>query len=662
MTAVDLPDKFLGALDTRFAVERELGRGGMGLVLLAQDKSLDRRVAIKVLPPDVAKQVGPDRFLREIRLTARLVHPNIVPLFDSGQAVGCLYYVMPFIEGETLRARLAGGPVSPAEVVRIAGDLAEALAYAHALGIVHRDLKPDNVFWYGGRALLADFGIATTTDRLDGMRTGTGIIGTVSYMSPEQATGAHEMDGRSDLYSLGCVMFELLTGRPPFEGKPLPVLYAHAMTSPPTVISLRPDVDPELSRLVERLMAKQPSDRPPTAAAVIQALRAEPEAAHVPTADGRTTGPAGGGALPQGVRELVEQANSLFARAMQGGEGARPKLEMARVYLEKARTLAPDNPYVLVALGDVTHVRGVRGYADFSEASEEAIALWMRALAIDDSIGEVHASLGVSFLYWQDDFETAGIELKRGVELAPRHAPARRYYGAWLKIAGRPAEALEHMRMARDLEPHAAFMHVGLADVLMALGRYGQAVEPLREALRLQPRYEAALERLEMSCHRAGRQEEALGARRTLLGTRGNQDRIALLDRDVAEVGWVEARDRDLRRDLEVLLAAAERQDPFVDPGTSRQPSDKIIIVLAELGEWSRAMDWVERGYHRRPGRLRRVLTDLPFDYHGLASDPRFVPLLRTAGLGDLLIWDSRFERLDALLTRLQNEQAPRSE
>lgn len=658
MTVVDLPDQFLGALDARFAVERELGRGGMGLVLLAQDKSLDRRVAIKVLPPDVAKQVGPERFLREIRLTARLVHPNIVPLFDSGQAVGCLYYVMPFIEGETLRTRLAGGPLSPTEVVRIAGDLAEALAYAHALGIVHRDLKPDNVFWYGGRALLADFGIATTTDRLHGMRTGTDIIGTVSYMSPEQATGSHEVDGRSDLYSLGCVMFELLTGRPPFEGSPLPVLYAHAMTPPPTVSSVRPDVDPELSRLVERLMAKQPVERPPTAAAVIQALRAEPDAVPVPAADSRTLGPAGGRALPPGVRELVEQANSLFARAMQGGEGARPKLEMARVYLEKARTLAPDNPYVLVALGDVTHVRGVRGYADFSEASEEALALWMRALAIDDSIGEVHASLGVSFLYWQDDFQTAGTELKRAIELAPRHAAGRRYYGAWLKIAGRPAEALEHMRMARDLEPDAAFMHVGLADVLMALGRYGQAVGPLREALRLQPRYEAALERLEMSCHRAGRQDEALGARRTLLGIRGNAERIARLDQDVAEAGWVEARDRDLRRDLEAMLAAAERQDAFTDIGTSRQLSDKIIIVLAELGEWSEAMDWVERGYHRRPGRLRRVLTDLPFDYHGLASDPRFVPLLKTAGLGDLLAWESRFERLEALLTQMKDEQA----
>jgi hypothetical protein len=140
-----------------------------------------------------------------------------------------------------------------------------------------------------------------------------------------------------------------------------------------------------------------------------------------------------------------------------------------------------------------------------------------------------------------------------------------------------------------------------------------------------------------MSCHRAGRHDEALDARRMVVGIRGGPDRIALLDREAAEYGWVVARDRDLRRDLELLMKEAEREDPFLDQRGSRQLSDKIIIVLAELGEWSAAMDWIERGYHRRPGRLRRVLTDLPYDYHGLASDPRFVRLLRTAGLTDLL-------------------------
>ena len=180
-------------------------------------------------------------------------------------------------------------------------------------------------------------------------------------------------------------------------------------------------------------------------------------------------------------------------------------------------------------------------------------------------------------------------------------------------------------------------MHVGLGDVLMALGRYHEAIGPLREALRLLPRYEAALERLEMSCHRAGRHEEALDARRMLLGIRGETERMEQLSADAAADGWLVARERDLRRELAALLARGEQEDPFHDLRGSRQLADRVVIVLAELGEWSQAMDWIERGYHRRPGRLRRVLTDLPYDHHGLASDPRYVRLLRTAGLEDLL-------------------------
>jgi tetratricopeptide (TPR) repeat protein len=193
------------------------------------------------------------------------------------------------------------------------------------------------------------------------------------------------------------------------------------------------------------------------------------------------------------------------------------------------------------------------------------------------------------------------------------------------------------MRAAVRLDPRAPFMRVGLADVLMALGRYHEAIAPLRDALRLLPRYEAALERLEMSCHRAGRHEEALDARRVLLGTRGETERLAQLSAAAAAEGWLVARERDLRRELETLLARAEQEDPCQDLRGSRQLSDKIVIVLAELGEWTQAMDWIERGYYRRPGRLRRVLTDLPYDHNGLASDPRYVRLLRTAGLEDLL-------------------------
>jgi tetratricopeptide (TPR) repeat protein len=606
---------------------------------------LDRPVAIKVLAPELSAALGPDRFSREIRLTARLVHPNIVPLFDSGEATSCLYYVMPFIDGETLRGRIVGSGARPVdEVAHIVTDLAEALAYAHGLGIVHRDLKPENVFWYGGRALLADFGIATATSTtLAGSPlTGTGtIIGTVAYMSPEQATGARDLDGRSDLYSLGCVAFELLTGQPPFTGdSPMALLAAHLTAPVPSVRALKPDVPTRMAHVVEQLLAKEPRDRPPTAAAFLQSMRTDPGLGTLapvakPAAAARPSRPAA--ALAPDVHDLVQRGREFYTRAVQGGEGARDKLEMARVYYEKALALAPNDALALTLLSDAVQVYGLRGFADVDESMARSRELRMRALAADDTVGEVHTSIGTSFLYWQDDFETGGIELERGVELSPDSAEGHRLYGAWLKIAGRTAEALEQMREAVRLTPRAPFVHVGLADVLMTMGRYHEAIGPLRDALRLLPRYEAALERLEMSCHRAGRHDEAFDARRMILGIRGATERMEQLATDVAAEGWLVAREHDLRRELQTLLARAEQEDAFQDLRGSRQLADKIVIVLAELGEWSQAMDWIERGYHRRPGRLRRVLTDLPYDHHGLASDPRYVRLLRNAGLEDLL-------------------------
>lgn len=617
----------------------------MGVVLLAKDKTLGRPVAIKVLTPEVSRALGPERFAREIRLTAQLVHPNIVPLFDSGESDGWLYYVMPFIDGPTLRAQLGSGrPMAVPEVIRIVADTAEALAYAHALGVVHRDVKPENIFYYGGRALLADFGIASndqaTPDITTLTATGT-IVGTVSYMSPEQASGARDLDGRADLYSLGCVAFELLSGRTPYTGpSALAVLAAHLTDAVPSLRDCRPDVDPALAALVEQLLAKDRGTRPRDAAAALDALRP------VGTGEGPQKRPAATPARPAPssrwrdppeVRELAAKARDLYLNAMQGGEGTRDKVLMAQVYAKKALDLAPGSAIALATLADIVHLLGLRGFTDLDAVMPEVRELRMKALAADDTLGEIHIAMGTVFLYWEDDFEMAGSELAQGVELAPDDAEGHRIYGAWLRIAGRPQEALEHMHAAVRLAPKAPFMHVGLADVLMALGRYDEAIGPLRQALRLLPRYDAALERLEMSCHRAGRHDEALDARRMLLGVRGGSDRIALVSADAAEHGWLTARENDLRRELADLLARAERENAFADRSSTRQLADKILVVLAELGEWTQAMDWVERAYHHRPGRLRRVLNDLPYDHHGLARDPRYAGLLRTAGIEEML-------------------------
>ncbi len=632
----------------------------MGTVYLAHDTTLDRDVAIKVLNPDISSALGAERFAREIRLTARLVHPNIVPLFDSGVAAAApgpahdprgttfLYYVMPYIEGEPLRARLKReGALAVAEVVRVVADIAEALAYAHAMGSVHRDVKPENVFWYRGRALLADFGVALWTAGPEaGRMTQAGlVVGSPAYASPEQAEGSGQLDGRSDLYGLGCVAYELLTGVPPYSGDTaLAVLAAHMVRPVPSVRDRRPDAPVLLDALVARLMAKEPGDRPANAVALLEELRGidgsaggtpSPMAATPAARPTRSSEEIAG--LPADVAELHRKARQLFSMAVQGGPSARDKYGMARAYLERAMQRVPDNALLLATLADLIHVAGVRGFADQDEAFVRSQELRHQALALDDSIGPVHSGLGVHLLYWEDEYDLAGEELRRGAELSPDVAESQRYYGAWLKIAGRKEEALERMRAAVRLAPGAAFMRVGEADVLMALGRYEEAVGALRHALRLQPRYEAALERLEMSCHRAGRHEEALDARCALLGLRNEADRAAELTKRTERDGWLAAREHDLRVDIERLLGQAAREDPFTDPNTSRQLSDTIIIVLAELGEWHEAMNWVERAYHRRPGRLRRVVMDLPYDHHGLAVDPRYARLLRTAGLAELL-------------------------
>ena len=642
MNAIEIPPKVLAALSQRFQIAGELGRGGMGAVLKGHDRELGREVAIKLLPASVSRVLGAERFSQEIRLTARLVHPNIVPLFSSGEAAGCLYFVMPLIEGGTLRNRLQeGGPRPGAEVRRIIADLAEALAYAHASGVIHRDLKPENIFWYQERALLADFGIARSFGQLVPAEplTQVGVmVGTLDYISPEQAEGALDIDGRSDLYSLGCVAYELLTGQPPFGGRTgAATIAAHLAAPPPDVRAQRPDIPPRLAALIQRLMAKEKEDRPATGVVLLEELRAI-DSAPQPVTIVETPVPSPRLAnLPADVVQMMQQGQSLYEAGIHGGPGARSKLELARVYYEKAIARTPGNALAMVRLSDVIHVMGVRSFTSLPDALREAHELRLRALAIDDGIGELHTALGVTFLYWEDEFDLAGVELQRGAELSPRQAVGRRLYGAWLKIAGRLPEALEEMRAAVALAPTAPFMPVGLADVLMALGQYDEARGPLREALRLFPGYDAALERLEMSCHRAGLHEEALDARRSMLGVRGETARLQELMETAATQGWPAAREADLRRELEQLLAKAQSEDPFTDAGGSRQLSDTLIIVLAELGEWSRAMDWVEQGYHRRPGRLRRVLMDLPYNRRGLAVDARYARLLRTAGLAHLI-------------------------
>ena len=276
LPAVDLLARLQAGLAGRYRIERELARGRTATVFLAHDMKHDRQVALKVLHTELAAAVGPERFVREIQFAARLDHPHIVALHDSGEAHGLLYFVMPYVAGESLRDRLDREAQLPiAEALSIAGDVADALGYAHSLGVVHRDIKPENILLADGRALVTDFGIARAINAAGSDRlTETGIaLGTPAYMSPEQGTEEGGVDGRSDLYALGCVVYEMLTGAPPFTGPTAQAILArHAVDPVAPIRTVRDTVSEGVERAVLKALAKVPADRYPSAAAFAHAL------------------------------------------------------------------------------------------------------------------------------------------------------------------------------------------------------------------------------------------------------------------------------------------------------------------------------------------------------------------------------------------------------
>jgi serine/threonine protein kinase/Tol biopolymer transport system component len=273
----DVLTRVSNALADRYRIERELGAGGMATVLLAHDLKHDRDVAIKVLHPDLGAALGGERFLSEIRTTARLQHPHILPLLDSGSADGLLYYVMPLVTGETLRARLEREKQLPVDdALRIALEVADALAYAHDLGVIHRDIKPENILLQGGHASVADFGIALAVQQAGGQRmTQTGLsLGTPQYMSPEQAMGERTVDARSDLYSLAAVTYEMLAGEAPFTGPTVQAIVARVMTEEPrSLVTQRKAVPDYVDDAVMRALEKLPADRWGTVREFAGALR-----------------------------------------------------------------------------------------------------------------------------------------------------------------------------------------------------------------------------------------------------------------------------------------------------------------------------------------------------------------------------------------------------
>ena len=416
------------ALAGQYEIERELGRGGMATVYLAQDRKHGRPVAIKVLAPDLTAAVGRERFLREIETAARLTHPHILPLHDSGDADGLLYYVMPYVEGESLRDRLTREGQLPIEdAISITREVASALSYAHSHDVVHRDVKPENILLSGGEAIVADFGIAGALDAAGGGKlTRTGVVlGTPAYMSPEQAAGERTLDGRSDVYGLGCVLYEMLTGEPPFTGPTSQAIMAKRFSDPvPSPRRLRATIPLPLDRAIVKALARAPADRFGTTREFAEALRAPARAAADATPATETAAPTARDAFARHAwREAYETLSTAQARGPLAVEDVERLAESAwwigriddciaarahafAIYMDREQPRAAAAVAVRLAedffrrqaksLGNGWLKRAERLLEDVPECPEQVALLRLHALLALDSEGDVEKALSLA--------------------------------------------------------------------------------------------------------------------------------------------------------------------------------------------------------------------------------------------------------------------------
>ncbi len=434
----DIRDRLRTALQATYTIERELGRGGMATVYLARDVKHDRDVALKVLLPDLGAVLGADRFLSEIKTTAKLQHPHILALLDSGSADGLLFYVMPLVEGDTLRSRLDRERQLPIEdALRITTEVAGALDYAHRHGVIHRDIKPENILLQDGRAVVADFGIALAVQTAGGQRvTQTGLsLGTPQYMSPEQAMGEKVIDARTDVYALGAVLYELLTGEPPFTGATAQSIVAKVLTERPTAPTAVRDTIPRyVEAAVYKALAKLPADRFATAAQFAAAL-ARPET--MESAALGATG-AGGAASARGVRRHVAAAPAVWAglalatlAATWGWSRAVTPTAppVARVVLEPSALMQPGTQGAASTLA--ISPDGSR-IALIGVDSTRETQLWVRYLDRVEPV-RVPGTIGAAYPFFSPDGESVGfwqdqklrvVSLKGGAPVTVCDAPA----------------------------------------------------------------------------------------------------------------------------------------------------------------------------------------------------------------------------------------------
>jgi serine/threonine-protein kinase len=730
------------ALAGRYTIERELGRGGMATVYQAVDQKHDRQVAIKVLRPDLTQAFGAERFLREIGIAARLAHPHIVPLIDSGEMAGLLYYVSPYVPGGSLRDRLDTEQRLPVkDALRITQEVGTGLDYAHRNGFVHRDVKPENILFADGHAVLADFGIARAAAPPDGgpVVTEVGLaLGTPEYMSPEQASGDQNLGSQSDVYSLACVLYEMLAGAPPFsEPTPRATMAKHVTQAVPPLRSRRPDVPPSVDRAVRRALAKDPDerfcsvadftaaleamdqeDRPDPATtrsiAVLPFVNASPDPDNEYLSDGITDELIDALAKVEGLR--VASRTSVFAlkgkpqdvRAIGALLGATVLLEgTVRKAGNKLRITAQlsstedgrllwsqrydrhlDDVFAIqeeigrtivdtlraTSLADVSapaprrrthnikayglYLKGryewnkrtqegvAEGIAFFEQAIAEdpnyalaytglsdsyalqvdyrsvpvaegfarAKAAAIRALELDETLAEAHASLAWCLFIHDWDWTAADREFRRAIELDPRYASARQWHAFLLVTQGRLDEAMAESLRALELDGTSVSVRRSVGWAHYYARRHDQARYHMLRAMTMNPMAAESYRIMALIYEQQGdlREAERVAREAAELPAAGTYTQATL--------GFVLARAGKGGEAREVLRRLEQQaQTGYVSPVA-------FATVYLGLGETDHALDWMERAYDERRGWLAYLKVNPILD--AVQQEPRFKALV----------------------------------
>lgn len=713
----------------------------MATVYLAGDEKHGRQVAIKVLRPELAASVDAGRFLREIGIAARLTHPHVVPLIDSGEAAGLLYYVSPYVTGGSLRDRLRHGAMPLTDVLRVAREVGAALDYAHRQGLVHRDVKPENILFAEGLALLADFGIARAAGDSQGSgSTSAGIVvGTPEYMSPEQAAGESHLDSRSDLYGLACVVYEMLAGTPPFSGGNARAIMASQVTgSPKPLRSLRPDTPPAVERAITRALAKNPDDRfsavsdfvtalavgeaPPLRSfaatrrvAVLPFVNASSDAENEYLSDGITdelidalskveglqlssrTSVFALKGKPQDVRaigallgvsavlegsvrkagdrlritaqltstddgrllwsqrydrsledvfalqdEIAQtivttlrgtlfadlaaprlkrytdnvQAYSLYLKGRYAWNKRTPEgVTEGIAFFEQAIAADPQFALAYTGLSDSYALQIDYRNVPASEGFAHAKANARRALELDDTLAEAHASLAWALFINDWDWEGAGREFRRAIELDPRYATARQWYAFLLASRGKLDDAVIEAHTALELDPASVSIRRTLGWVYFYARRYDQAQHHLARAIAMNPVADETLRVLGVVLAMQGKLAEAERALREslALGSAGTYT--------AATLGYVLGK-AGRRAEAESILAdlTTRARSGYISPVA-------FATLHLGLGNWDAALDWAERCYDERRGWLAYLRVNPLLD--PLQGMPRFEALVK---------------------------------